>query len=252
MTARQGALGVCLLLTLSACMGGGRPPGPPPGGPESSLDRPQGPALFISPAGKPFRASSDGVEPRRAWFGEADRDADGALSREEMVLDALAFFTTLDLDRDDVLDGPEVTRYETVVVPEILRQLGMTGEASTASGPAGGGPRGGRPDGGRGGPPGRGPGGGDGGPAGGKGRGGPGGPGGGAAVQLQGAARFGLLNDPQPIMSADFDLSRRVTRAEYERKAGELFVELDRNGDGAIGFEELPPPRGRPNGRPPR
>ena len=66
---------------------------------------------------------------------------------------------------------------------------------------------------------------------------------------LQGAARFGLLNDPQPIMSADYDLSRRVTRSEYERKARELFADLDRDGDGVIRFQDLPPPRGRPGGR---
>jgi hypothetical protein len=83
-----------------------------------------------------------------------------------------------------------------------------------------------------------------------------GGPGGGG---LQGAARFGLLNDPQPIRSADFNLDYRVTLAEYERKARETFARLDANHDGVLRVSELPPPPslnaprqggGRPGGAP--
>ncbi len=77
---------------------------------------------------------------------------------------------------------------------------------------------------------------------------------------LQGAARFGLLNDPQPIRSADFNLDYRVTLAEYERKARETFARLDANHDGVLRVSELPPPPslnaprqggGRPGGGPP-
>ncbi len=71
-------------------------------------------------------------------------------------------------------------------------------------------------------------------------------PGGGG---LQGAARFGLLNDPQPIRTADFNLDSRVTLIEYERKARETFVRLDRNHDGVLLVSELPPP---PSLAPPR
>jgi hypothetical protein len=77
-------------------------------------------------------------------------------------------------------------------------------------------------------------------------------PGGGG---LQGAARFGLLNDPQPIRSADFNLDYRVTLAEYERKARETYQRLDANRDGVLQVSELPPPpslnaprRGAPRG----
>ena len=82
-----------------------------------------------------------------------------------------------------------------------------------------------------------------------------GGPGGGR----QGAGRFGLLNDAQPIRSADFNLDYRVTLAEYERKARETFVRLDANHDGVLLVSELPPPPslqaprrggGRPSGPP--
>ena len=78
----------------------------------------------------------------------------------------------------------------------------------------------------------------------------PGAPGG-----LQGAARFGLLNDPQPIRSADFNLDHRVALAEYERKARETFARLDANHDGVLRVSEVPPPpslnaRRRGGGRP--
>ncbi len=82
----------------------------------------------------------------------------------------------------------------------------------------------------------------------------------GAGGGLQGAARFGLLNDPQPIRSADFNLDYRVTLAEYERKARETFARLDANRDGVLRVSELPPPPsltgprhggGRPGGGPP-
>lgn len=65
-----------------------------------------------------------------------------------------------------------------------------------------------------------------------------GGPGGGR----QGAGRFGLLNDAQPIRSADFNLDYRVTLAEYERKARETFARLDANHDGVLLVGELSPP----------
>jgi len=71
----------------------------------------------------------------------------------------------------------------------------------------------------------------------------------GASGGLQGAARFGLLNDPQPIRSADFNLDHRVTLAEYERKANETFSRLDANHDGVLRVSELPPP---PSLSPPR
>lgn len=199
------------LLVLLAAPPEGAPPGPPRGG------------LFISPPGKPFQ----GAEPLDAWWREADRNGDGVLDRSEMVADALAFFAVLDRNRDGVIDGPEVTHYEREIAPEILRGAGPAGPGMGAGGP----PRGkGGPPGGEGGPPRRGA---DGAKA----------KAGGRPVGLEGAARFGLLNDPQPIMSADFDLNRRVTAEEYQRKARELFAELDRNRDGRLTREELPGPR---------
>ncbi len=65
---------------------------------------------------------------------------------------------------------------------------------------------------------------------------------------LQGAAAYGLLNDPQPIRSADFNLDGRVTLPEYQRKARELFVRLDKNRDGRLARGELPEAKAAPGG----
>jgi hypothetical protein len=64
----------------------------------------------------------------------------------------------------------------------------------------------------------------------------------GGARGLAGAAPYSLLNDPQPIRSADFNLDGRVTLIEYQRKAREVFVRLDRSRDGVLTRTELPTP----------
>lgn len=275
-------LSLVLLAGLAACASPGRPPMGGPGGPgmreRGEGDPPSGPQLFISPAGKPFRAPAGQPHPLDQWWREADGDHDGVLTRQEMVADAMAFFETLDVDRDGAIDGVEVTRYEKEIVPEILQALrpqggGEDGGRGARSGgggrDGGGGPPGGGgggrgggggmggPGGGMGGPGG---GGGDGPPGGGRsggssgGRGGSGGP---APIALEGAARWMLLNDPQPIMSADSDWSRRATREEFQKKAEIVFKTLDRDHDGRLTREELPALPGRrgeggPGGRPPR
>ncbi len=43
-------------------------------------------------------------------------------------------------------------------------------------------------------------------------------------------------------MAADYDLSRRVTLAEYERRAREIFALLDTDHDGKLTRAELPQP----------
>ncbi|MBP7705354.1 MAG: hypothetical protein KA105_08765 [Caulobacter sp.] len=225
-------------LTLASVTAQARQPGPPPGAE---------PGLFISPTGKPFRPSVEGPAPLDAWWREADANGDGVLSRDELVADALSFFDTLDVDRDGILDGLEVTRYEREVAPEILRVGPAGGRAGPQRRMAGrgeesGGPPGGGPGGGGGGPPRRGA-------DGSKPKGSGGGP---APIGREGAARFGLLNDPQPVMSADYDLNRRIGRDEYARKAKELFAELDRDKDGRVARQELPRIQAGPGGPPPK
>ncbi len=64
-----------------------------------------------------------------------------------------------------------------------------------------------------------------------------GGPGG-----LQGAAPYSLLNDAEPVRSADADLDGKVTLAEFRHKARDVFIRLDKNHDGQLAKAELPTP----------
>lgn len=214
----------CLLLLLAASPtlarepdgpisipgGGPREPPPPPGPPPLQV--------FISPAGEPFRAEPGAPYPVAAWFARADADHDGRLTREEFVADALGFFDQLDTDRDRVVDGFENARYEREVAPEItgLRWA----PASGGMGPllnvrprAGGEDLGPAPPRGRSAPP---------------------------PARRQGAAQFGLLNEPHPVRGADADLDQRVSRAEAEAAARRRFMLLDGDGDGVLRLADLP------------
>jgi hypothetical protein len=59
---------------------------------------------------------------------------------------------------------------------------------------------------------------------------------------LQGAAPYSLLNDAEPVRSADADLDGKVTLAEFRQKARDVFIRLDRNHDGQLAKAELPVP----------
>lgn len=250
--------GVAALALLAGCAsdepdrrgpGGGRPEGLGPGGP-GGPDGPQGgprrrPALFVSPAGEPFRSEPGEPYPVAAWFAQADADHDGKLTRDEFVADAARFFLRLDANRDGVVDGFEIKAYETEMVPEITEDRGP------GAGPGGGGQQGfgaGRQGGGEGGGGGRrrrGGGGGQGG-QGGQGGGGPGagggGPGGGGAgaPQATGAAPYGLLAEREPVAGADLDVNSRITLANFKARALQRFARLDPDGRGYLLLAELP------------
>lgn len=51
-----------------------------------------------------------------------------------------------------------------------------------------------------------------------------------------------LLAIPQPVISADADLNRGVSPAEFRHTAGQRFLLVDRNRDGRITRDELGPP----------
>jgi hypothetical protein len=201
-----------------------------PGGPPSDMGPPPpGGRLYISPAGEPFRGG-DGLA---AWFAGADADHDGALSPDEFRADAERFFKVLDKDGNGALRGPELQAYEREVAPEIVGFYGA-GPAGAGDGPR-------RGEGG----PGREPrkvrrhdGGGR--PMGGGGR--PGGPGAGR----EGAARFSLLNIPQPVTGSDLDGDRKVTLDEWTRTARIRFGLLDKAGAGRLALDALPPLPGAP------
>lgn len=201
---------LALILTACASAPQGGPAtrfGPPEGlGPGHDLG---GPQLFISPAGEPFRAPPKAPYPVGTWFSGADGDRDSALSREEFVADALRFFAILDADRSGVIDGFEVSAYENRIAPEIL---GGPAPDALRRGPMGGGQQGGdAPRRGRQG-----------------------------ANVLQGAALYGLIAEPQPVMASDGDFDRRITRDEATRAAKTRFALLDADKDGLLRLAELP------------
>ena len=234
-----------------------RPPGPPTeGGPTEPAMR--GGRLFISSAGEPFRGP-DGL---KRWFDGVDTDHDGAVTLAEFRTDFMRYFKVLDVNHDGVIDGTENGLYETQIVPEIT----STGPSDSSGGPpSGGGRRGG--GGGRGGGHGGGHGGGGmgGGGMGGGGMGRGGGDGdsegftqrpraaGQDMARREGAARFSLLNIPQPIRGADTNLDWKVSAEEWAKAAGQRFALLDTDADGKLTLDTLPalPGRGRHGGREP-
>jgi hypothetical protein len=232
----------CILMFAALCLGacasgppqdgprgdwGKAPRARPPGeGEEGGPPRQPRRSLFISPAGEPFRAEPGAPYPVGVWFAGADADHDGALTRDEFVTDALSFFDRIDGDHNGVIDGFEVSTYETQVAPEILQGFQGGGEGPSARG--------------QGGPPGEG-GSGGGGRRGGK-RGGGGGGGGGGPMggMLQGATPYSLLAEPEPVMASDGDFDRRITRAEAAKAAKARFALLDKDGDGKLRLADLP------------
>ncbi|MBO9707610.1 MAG: hypothetical protein J7521_05310 [Caulobacter sp.] len=210
-----------------------RPPGDGGEGPHAPRQQ-----LFISPAGEPFRAPPGAPYPVAAWFTGADTDHDGVLTRDEFVADAVRFFAVVDTDHNGVIDGFEVSNYENHIVPEILQ--GFRG--APGGGENGGPPGGGRSRGGRGGHGGERGGGGMGGgdmngpPSGGGRR------GGGSLMggMLQGATPYSLLAEPQPVMGAEADFDRRISRDEAIRAAKARFALLDKDGDGRLRLADLP------------
>jgi Ca2+-binding EF-hand superfamily protein len=175
-------------------------------------------APFISPMGEPFRPPSSGEAPISRWFARADRNQDGALTADEMQADADRFFARLDENQDGRIDPQEITAYEYDVAPDVQvnsqwkRPRGEPAPIPHADKdrPSWDSSRkredrydGYRSDG------------------------------------LQGAARYGLLNIPQPVASADADFNRLITLAEFRQAALYRFTLLDERGQGRITLAEL-------------
>ncbi|HEX6374917.1 MAG TPA: EF-hand domain-containing protein [Allosphingosinicella sp.] len=164
-------------------------------------------SLFMSPMGEPFRSDDRGADNIRTWFGGADRDSDGALSLAELRHDAVRFFAALDRDGDGEIGPVEITRYENEVAPEV--QLGLQMRSTGFGDWRGPGSRRRR-----------------------------------IAVfdkGLEGAGRYAFLNIPQPVIAADLDMNRGVSRDEFARAAGQRFALLDTDQDGRLVRAELPP-----------
>jgi hypothetical protein len=168
-------------------------------------------ALFISPSGEPFR----GPGGLAAWFAQVDGDHDGALTPAEFQVDALRAFRLYDADGDGAVDGFEIQAYERQRVPEL-------GDVMSAALGEDEGRRGRRR-----------------------------GPRGHADAPTKadftpagrlGAARYALVNEPEPLLAADADVDGKVSLAEWTRATARRFAALDRTGAGRLTLEALRAP----------
>ena len=183
-------------------------------------------APFISPMGEAFRAHTATDDTLAKWFYQADRDRDGYLTAAEMGADADRFFATLDTTHDGQIDPDELSHYEWEIAPEIQvmsktrRLAGQPAPVVTANSdedhPS---ERERRRDlrkrreeayasl--------------------------------GLSGELQGAARYSLLNMPEPVAAADADFNRAITLDEFRQAAFARFQLLDKAHQGRLSLAEL-------------
>ena len=186
-------------------------------------------APFISPMGQPFRAHSATDDTLADWFNQADRNRDGVLTQDEMIADAERFFASLDTNHDGQIDPDELAQYEYDIAPDVQvmsKTRRRPGEPPPAAKER-------QPDdldsdaddhqrkdrrrerrddddsalgiGGA----------------------------------LQGAARYSLLNIPEPVAAADTDFNRAITLAEFRAAAIERFQLLDTAHQGRLTLAQL-------------
>ena len=170
-------------------------------------------APFVSPMGEPFRGRSE--DTFASWFHGADANRDGLLTAEEMQADAERFFATLDTDRDGRIGSEERMAYEARITPEVQINSNWKRTRQEASEARSREDRkredrrsrntvdGYQLDG------------------------------------LQGAARYGLLNLPEPVSAADADFNRIVTLHEFRSAALYRFQLLDRSRSGRLTLDGL-------------
>ena len=175
--------------------------------------------------GEPFHPKSREDDGLADWFMQADRNHDGKLTMAEMQQDAERFFAVLDLNHDGEIDPDEITHYEEAVAPEI-RSGDHFEVASFGSGdrPGGGEAMGGGRGGHR---------------RGGGGRRARSFSGDSATDQHQGAGRYGLLDLPEPVSSADADFNRGVSMNEFRSAAQQRFQALDIDHKGFLTLPDL-------------
>ena len=179
---------------------------------------------FISPMGEPFRAKSSVDDALARWFAQADLNHDGVLTPDEMQADASRFFAKLDSDENGDIDPEELVHYEWEVAPEIqvnskLRRPHGERQRADDEGQEH------RP----------------------------------VTIAgiddtLQGAARYALLNIPEPVAAADLNLDRSITLAEFRQASVARFQLLDSGHQGRLTLDGLkallPPEKGRRVKRP--
>ena len=174
-------------------------------------------APFISPMGEPFRARSASDDTLADWFNQADRNHDNVLTLDEFIADAERFFATLDTNHDGQIDPDELAKYEYDIAPDVQvmvktrRQPGAPAPSVRPADSVGSdndweeGSRKSRRN-----------------------RDADAEASLGIGGALQGAARYGLLNMPEPVAAADTDFNRAVTLEEFKAAAIARFQLLDR------------------------
>ena len=191
---------------------------------------------FVSPMGEPFHARDAGGDALADWFWQADRNHDGQLTVDEMQADAERFFAVLDTNHDGEIDPDEIAHYESVIAPEVSSgphmEMAGAGQGPPPKGGPGGHRGGGHRDNGS-------------------------GQGGWRGARLdqgyQGAERFGLLDLPEPVISADTNFDRGVSLEEFREAAAHRFAALDVDHQGRLTLNVLetlrpaPPPVQRPS-----
>jgi Ca2+-binding EF-hand superfamily protein len=168
------------------------------------------PTLFLSPAGEPFHAEAGKPYPVSVWFGQADTNHDGKLTREELRADFARFFKVLDENHDGVIDGFELQRYEQQVAPEVLPRLAQVQGGFPGERGAAGEKRLAQPPRARGG------------------------------EDFDGAPAYSLLNVSEPVASADADFDGKITLEEFQRTADRRFDQLDKEKVGYLTLDTLP------------
>ena len=175
---------------------------------------------FISPMGEPIRARTPNEDTLARWFNQVDRNHDGFLTADELVADAEQYFAVLDTNHDGQIDPDELQRYEWQVAPEIqvnsrLRKARAPGETAAKAELDPGGDEGDRSQRRRSSDRNK------------------------MDYGPQGAARYALLNMPEPVAAADADLNRAITLQEFKQAAVERFQLLDRQHSGRLTLQEL-------------
>ena len=166
---------------------------------------------FISPMGEPIRARTPNEDTLARWFNQVDGNRDAMLTPNELVADAERYFAILDSNRDGQIDPDELVHYEWTVAPEIqvnsrLRRARAPGEKVRKDEEQSD-RRNRERDRFSNGP--------------------------------QGAARYALLNMPEPVAAADADLNRAISLAEFRQAALDRFRLLDKSGQGRLALSQL-------------
>ena len=171
----------------------------------------------MSLMGEPYWTNAAGEHPFDQWVKTADQDGDGAVSRVEFRADADAFFESLDLNDDKIIDGNEMADYEQLA-PGRTRAAGGGAKLPSSARPK---PTSSTPLM--------------------KGQ---------VAVVANGSApsatrihpgggRINFSEVPQPVAMADANLDRRVTVEEFRKTAGRRFANYDLDQDGRLTRKEL-------------